>query len=107
MASVLTAKAKITCIHQGTVQLIASQQKLKAGGSPVLVMGDLEGKPISGCTLASTGATPCTAVTSTISGASAKLRVGEKPVLLDTARGATNAGTWQVLSAGQSKLQAS
>lgn len=110
MPLVLTANAQVTCIHFGTVQLAASQQKLTAGGSPVLVMGDLEGKPVSGCTLASPGTTPCTAVVSTISGASAKLGVGGKPVLLNTASGATNSippGTWQVLSAGQSKLQAS
>jgi hypothetical protein len=111
MPKVLTAQAQVTCTHQGTVQVAASQQQLKAGGSPVLVMGDMEGKSIVGCTLtASTSTTPCSAVVSTVGGVSTMLSAGSTPVLLDTARGVTNSvppGTWQVQSAGQTTLDAS
>jgi hypothetical protein len=111
MAKVLTAMALVTCSHQGTVKVAASQRTLKAEGSPVLVMGDMEGKPIVGCTLApSPSTTPCSAVVSTVSGVATKLSVGSKPVLLKGAIGFTNSippGTWQVRSAGQTKLDAS
>ena len=110
MPKVLTAKAQVVCSHQGTVQVVASQQKLKAGDSPVLVMGDMEGKAITGCTLpASSSTTPCSAVVSTVAGIATKLSAGSMPVLLDTATGITNSvppGTWQVRSAGQTKLDA-
>jgi hypothetical protein len=111
MPKVLTAQAQVTCVHQGTVQVAASQQQLKAAGGPVLVMGDMEGKPIIGCTLtASASTTPCSAVVATVAGASAKLSVGSTPVLLDTAKGVTNSvppGTWQVRSPGQTELDTS
>ena len=111
MPKVLTAQAQVTCIHHGTVQVAASQQSFTAGGSPVLVMGDMEGKAISGCTLpASTSTTPCSAVVATIAGVSTMLSAGSSPVLLDTAKGVTNSvppGTWQVQSAGQTMLDAS
>jgi hypothetical protein len=112
MAKVLTADAKVICSHPpgGTVQVAASQHKLKIGGSPVLVMGDMEGKPISGCGNSGPSLTPCTAVVSTLQGAASKLLAGSKPVLLDTATGITNSlppGTWTVQAAGQSKLDAS
>jgi hypothetical protein len=112
MAKVLTADAQVVCSHPGgTVKVAASQQSLLAGGSPVLVMGDMEGKPVSGCTNpASTSTAPCTAVVSTLAGAATKLTAGSKPVLLDTATGVTNSippGTWRVQSPGQTKLEAS
>jgi hypothetical protein len=111
MAKVLTADARVTCSHQGTVKVAASQHKLKVDGRPVLVLGDMEGRKIDNCGLQpSTSTTPCTAVVSTARGAATKLRAGSKPVLLDTAIGITNSvppGTWKVQSAGQSKLTAS
>ena len=111
MAKVLTADAKVICSHPGgSVQVAAGQQKLKVGGSPVLVMGDMEGKSIGGCSNSGPNLTPCMAVVSTLQGAASKLRAGSKPVLLDTATGITNSvppGTWTVQSAGQTKLDAS
>jgi hypothetical protein len=111
MPKVLTANAEVACSHKGTVKVAASQQQLTAGGSPVLVMGDMEGKSIAGCTLSpSASTTPCSAVVSTAAGVATKLRAGSKPVLLDTAIGITNSvppGTWTVRSAGQTKLDAS
>jgi hypothetical protein len=106
MAKVLTAAAVVVCNHQGIVTVAASQQVFTAGGSPVLVLGDMEGKPVAGCALASTGATPCTTILSTLAGIATTLTAGSAPVLLDTATGATNAGTWQVNSAGQTLLDA-
>jgi hypothetical protein len=110
MPLVLTANARIVCSHLGTVQPTPSQRKLTAGGGQVLLMGDLEGASISGCKLASPGSKPCSQVASTLAGAAATLRVGGKAALLATARGVTDSsppGTWFVLSAGQSTLQAS
>jgi hypothetical protein len=106
MAKVLTAAAQVVCNHQGIVAVAASQRVLTAGGSPVLVLGDMESKPVAACGLTGTGATPCTTVVSTLTGVATKLAAGSKPVLLDTATGATNAGTWQVRSAGQTVLDA-
>jgi hypothetical protein len=111
MPLVLTEKALIVCSHLGTVQPTASQHELAAGGGQVLVTGDLEGAPISGCTLASPGSKPCSMVAATLpGGATATLRVSGKPALLATARGTTDSsppGTWSVRSAGQTTLHAS
>jgi hypothetical protein len=108
---VLTSAANIVCAHQGKVTVVPTQQAFLVDNKPVLVMGDLEGKPIAGCTTPATPSTvPCTATATMIIGAATKLTAGGKPVLLDTAKGLTNGvppGQWQVQSAGQTKLEAS
>ena len=108
MPTVLTKSSKLACSHQGTVQVVATQQKLTVNGDAVLVMGDLEGKPISGCPVAVTPSTkPCLTVTSMLAGAATKLSVDGMPVLLDTATGLTDGvppGTWSVLTSGQIAL---
>jgi hypothetical protein len=109
MAKVLTAAASITCAHQGKVQFTVSQQTFTAGGQPVLVSGDIEGKPIAGCTQTSASTKPCTTALALVAGMATKLKAGNKPVLLDTATGPTDGsppGVWSVQSAGQSKLDA-
>jgi hypothetical protein len=111
MPNVITAGSTVKCAHQGTVQLVPSQQVLNVDGRAVLVMGDLEGKPISGCTVPATQSSkPCTTVVKMIAGAATKLRAGNKAVLLDTATGLTDGlpapgNVWTVQTAGQTKLQ--
>ena len=111
MPKVLTEGATVKCIHQGTVQVSASQSKLKVGGKAVLVMGDLDGKPVSGCTnQGAPGQVPCTTTVAMSAGASTKLKVGGLAALLDTALGTTNSsppGTFSVQAAGQTELAAS
>lgn len=112
MPSVLTAAARITCAHQGTVQPRTSQTKLTVDGQSVLVDGDLDGAPISGCLTPTTSSSkPCTMVASLLSGRAIKLTVGGKAALLETAAGLTDglpapANLWNVQSAGQTKLSA-
>ena len=113
MPKVLTEGSTLTCLHEGQVQLAPSQSLLKVGGQAVLVQGDLEGKPISGCTTpASQSSKPCMTVVAMSVGAAISLKVGGQPVLLETASGTTDGVTpaptnrWRVRTAGQAKLGA-
>ncbi|NRQ31933.1 hypothetical protein HII36_08780 [Nonomuraea sp. NN258] len=111
MPKVLTERAAIGCAHQGTIQPRAGQDVLRVGGGGVLVAGDLEGEQVSGCRVEQTNSTsPCRTVLSMITGTSATLTAGGRPVLLETAHGLTDglpSGTWHVRAAGQSILDAS
>jgi hypothetical protein len=115
MPKVLTTGSTLKCLHQGTVQLVASQQQLKVDGQAVLVEGDLDGAAIQGCVTPNAPAAtpptkPCMTVVSMASGAASKLKVGGKAVLLETAAGMTDGilpaptNLWNVASAGQTKL---
>ena len=111
MPKALTTAATIKCSHQGTVTVpSAGQSVLEIEGSPALVVGDLVGKSIAGCTLTpSTSTKPCTTTTSMIVGAAMTLEAGGQAVLLDTAQGVTDSnppGTWSVQAAGQSSVEA-
>ncbi|MEV8630888.1 hypothetical protein AB0395_04455 [Streptosporangium sp. NPDC051023] len=109
MATVLTTGASIGCGHGGTVQVVPGQRTLTVAGAPVLVAGDLEGKPITHCVPTAPGAVPCTAVASVIGGSATTLSVGGHPALLDTLSGLTNGsppGVLTVLTPGQTVLQA-
>jgi hypothetical protein len=103
MPKVLTTAAQIKCSHQGTVTIpSAGQSVLEVEGNPVLVLGDLVGKSIA-CPFAQK---PCTTTTSMILGAATTMEAGGKAVLLETAMGATDSGTWSVQDAGQSSVEA-
>ncbi|MFE5720440.1 hypothetical protein [Streptomyces erythrochromogenes] len=111
MPTVLNARASIGCGHGGTVQLSAGQSTFTAGGAAVLVAGDLDGGPVSGCLTVPTpgGTVKCTAVVSVAGGTAATLTVGGRPVLLDTVSGQTNGnppGVLVVTAPGQTKLRA-
>lgn len=120
MPKVLTAQSDIQCAHAGGVKPVASGAKLKVGGAPVLLQGDLDSAPIPPPTLCATVPDPntstikCTATTSALGGVATKLKVGGKGVLLETVQGMTNGTvggpavfqTWRVVSAGQTKLEA-
>ena len=112
MPAALTESSKLACGHTGTVQLRAGQSKLTVNGNKVLVMGDLTGADVSGCTVVTNpqaGTKQCLKVSSAAGGVATKLKVGGKGVLLETIAGTTD-GTpvpaWTVQSAGQSKLKA-
>jgi hypothetical protein len=114
MPSVITEGSALTCAHQGRIQLRASQRLLTVDGQAVLLQGDLEGAPISGCTTPATPTSkPCLTVVSTLTGPARTLSVGGKPALLENASGLTDGVTpaptnqWLVQSAGQTKLTAS
>ncbi len=112
MPNVLTVGSTVKCVHQGTVQLVASQSLLKVDGDAILVEGDLNGALISGCTPASQSSKPCTMVTGMTLGLALKLKVGGKAALLETAMGTTDGMPtapvlWNVQTAGQTKLVAS
>jgi hypothetical protein len=111
MPHVLTEDSVVKCIHGGQVQFQASQTKLKVDGKAVIVQSDVLVSTVSNCPNTNAGQTPCLKVTSIIAGLSSNLRVDDQPVMLETARGLTNATPpepvmWRVESAGQTKLAA-
>ncbi len=109
MAFALTETATILCSHGGKVTIPATQHILTVNGLAVLVQGDEAGGSVAGCTNvnAAIGQKPCTKPLPATAGFATKLQVGGKPVLLQSATGQTDSsppGTWQVVSAGQTKL---
>lgn len=112
MPSALTESSTLACGDQGTLQLRAGQSKLTVNGSKVLVMGDLNGADVSGCTTVTntnTGTKQCLKVLTALGGVATKLTVGGQGVLLETITGTTDGlpvPAWTVQSAGQTKLQA-
>ncbi|MFE1943143.1 hypothetical protein [Streptomyces massasporeus] len=98
MGRVLTTASTVTCPHAtgppppppaplpGLVT-VSSAEKLKILGDSVLVKTSLT--TVSNCPNSASGA-PCTSVSSVVSGESAKLRAGGRPVLLDALVLSTN-----------------
>lgn len=85
-APVLTATARITCIHGGQVTLFPRQAKAFCGGAPILCVPDLVGAPVVGCPVAPSPSTkPCTSVVATLPGSfSPHLFVDGRPAYLTT-----------------------
>jgi len=103
MAAVLTAASLLQCAHGAPLVITPSQQLLKAAGQSVLVRADLLAATIPACPATPT---PCGKVASITAGLSTTLRVGAEPVALASATGTTAIATWQVTSAGLTKLEA-
>jgi hypothetical protein len=106
----LNANAVIMCSHGGRVTPIPTQQKVLAGGAPVLCVPDLVGAPIAGCPVPPTPATkPCTTLVAPLPGSwSMKVLVGGRPAYTATLPGLTDGvppGTVTVISPGQVKVQ--
>lgn len=102
MTAVLTLASTLQCVHLGPVTVIPTQEQLKVDGKEVITRVDL-----SHATIACPFANPCTSVLTIDSGLSTTLKVGTEPVVLATAAGTTATGAaWQVVSAGQTKLEA-
>jgi hypothetical protein len=111
MPAVLTTSSTLKCAHGGTLQVQASTSQLSAAGSPVLVEADLLAATIPDCPNKNpvAGLLPCVTVTSVLLGQSTNLAVAGQAVLLENATGLTSStppGTWQVVSAGQTVLEA-
>jgi hypothetical protein len=109
----LTTADTLKCLHGGTVTVVVPPTRtLTAGGNPVLVMSDLPGATIAGCTFTtSSGPSPCLTVIAVSSGTSLVLTVDGSPVLLAGAGGtAANpnlpGATWSALSSGSNVLWA-
>jgi hypothetical protein len=103
MSAVLTAGSLLQCAHRAPLVITPSQHLLKVNGQSVLVRADLLAATIPACPARPT---PCGKVASITAGLSTTLRVGTEPVALDSATGTTVIATWQVTSAGQTKLEA-
>ncbi|MET7479562.1 hypothetical protein ABZT17_35085 [Streptomyces sp. NPDC005648] len=103
MAAVLTAAATLQCPHGAPLLVVPGGRLLTVDGHPVLTRADLLGATVPACP----STPPCGQVASVDAGLATTLRVGGEPVALETARGSTLAASpWQVVSAGQTTLEA-
>ncbi len=106
---VLTTGNSITCQNSGTVTTV-STAKLKVGGDPVLLKGEISNWSIAGCgqTNANAGEVQCTKMLSAAGGDSARLKSMGDTVLLEGLNGTTNGAPKNGLSAqsGQKLLKA-
>lgn len=103
MTAVLTAASTILCPHKLPITLASAQTLLKVNGDAVITRSDLTTRPITPCTFANA---PCTKITEITQGVATTLKVGDDPVLLQSAQGTTNQGSWTILPGGQTKLEA-
>lgn len=109
---VLTEKAKLVCTHRsGQVQvLIPIQSLVKIDGERVLVRGDPERKPITGCSNVGPTIKPCSLTLKVSAGYSDLVRIDGRPICLDPLTGNTD-GTppsairYVVLDPGQTLVE--
>ncbi|WP_428338692.1 hypothetical protein [Mycobacterium sp.] len=123
MSFVLVEGAIIGCSHGGQLTLGSGDARLSVDGNGAITFGMEAGLSFAAahppCTNKTTttpppAPQPAPCVTSAATaGQSTKLSVGNLPVLLDSANGPTvpallpaAPGTWNVVSAGQAKLEA-
>lgn len=103
MAAVLTAASTLQCPHGAPLLIVPGGHLLTVDGQPVLTRADLLTATVPACQ----NKPPCGAVVSVDTGLATTLRVGTEPVALETAQGSTlTASPWRVVSAGQTKLEA-
>jgi hypothetical protein len=103
MPAVLTAASTLQCPHRAPLLIVPAGHLLTVDGQPVLTRADLLTATVPACP----NKPPCGGVVSIDAGLATTLRVGAEPVALETAQGSTLAGSpWQVVSAGQTKLEA-
>lgn len=103
MPAVLTAASTLQCPHLAPLLIVPGGHLLTVDGQPVLTRADLLSATVPACP----NKPPCGGVLSIDSGLATTLRVGGEPVVLETAQGPTlTASPWQVVSAGQTKLEA-
>ena len=112
MAFVLTTASQLICPHSGTLVLTAARRLLTVDGQPVIVESDLRAATFTpgSCKNVGGNLTPCTNISSVTAGLSSMLSVGGEAVTLDTVQGLTNStppAPFQVVTAGQTKLEAS
>jgi hypothetical protein len=87
----LTLSSIVVCQHQlGVVDLIASQSVVRINGSLALVEPDPEGRAIGRCPNIGATIKPCQHTLAVTQGYSTFVRVGGRPVVLDSLRGLTD-----------------
>ncbi|HZN76775.1 MAG TPA: hypothetical protein VFC00_34545 [Micromonosporaceae bacterium] len=86
----VTAKAVIKCAHDGTVQNIPSQHWVTVEQVEVLVENDPEGRDITACPNYGPTIKPCVKTLKVAKGYSLRVRIDNKPVVLDTLDGLTD-----------------
>lgn len=102
-AFVLTTGAVLQCPHGGLLVTRPGQLLLSVDGQSVLTRSDLFAAAFVGCLTPR----PCTKIQSVATGLATTLLVGADPVALASATGLTDVqAPWQVISAGQTKLEA-
>lgn len=87
----LTEDAKLKCTHGGQLKLEPVQDLVHINGRKVLIKPDPENREIDWCTNTNfTNIKPCKKTEEVRTGYSELLRVGGKPVCLDSVKGFTN-----------------
>ena len=108
----VTESGSLTCSHAGVRALTgAGVAKLTVGGAKVVLLSAGPGPgTYVGCLFKPDGSAPCTTTTLVPGETTARLTVGSKPVLLDSASlqaGTPAPATSVTISAGQTKLTTS
>ncbi|MEU5261568.1 hypothetical protein [Amycolatopsis sp. NPDC021455] len=103
MTAVLTTASTLLCAHQLPVKLTSGQTSLRVDSDPAVTESDVTGMTFN-CGF--TSGPPCTSIKAVTLGVSAALKVGDDPVLLQSAQGLTNVGPWTIGAGGQTKLEA-
>ena len=105
---VLTTASTIQCTHGGSASAVASNTKLTADGSPILVETDIH--TVAGCPFM-IGNTPSPCLQIAWSTGASKVSINGTPVLVQSSVGQCKAGTGAVqgvaiIASTQSKVQA-
>jgi hypothetical protein len=87
----LTEDAVLVCAHPvGIVSLAPSQAFVTIAGRRVLIEPDPQGRPITGCANAAPPMRQCLVTNRVQTGYSTFVRIGGKPVCLDSVNGLTD-----------------
>lgn len=87
---VLVREAVLRCGHDGVVATVAGQGWVRVAGSPVLVEPDPQGRSIAMCPNVGVNIKPCTGTLAVRTGYSTLVRIGRRPVCLDSVVGFTD-----------------
>jgi hypothetical protein len=109
----LTEDARLECDHAGHVSIAATQTLVRIAKRRVLIRPDPEGRSIAACTNANppAGILPCTHTLEVREGYSEFVRIGGKPVCLDSVLGYTDGSpprvaNYKVAAPGQAFVEA-
>jgi hypothetical protein len=86
----LTVAADIRCDHDGRVANAPSQHWVSIAGRTVLIADDPVGKPVAACPNIGATMKPCLRTLRVAAGYSSWIRIGARPVVLDSLDGLTD-----------------
>ena len=86
----LLQRGVVRCGHDGKVANVASQTWVRVDGSPVLVQPDPVGRAIAMCPNVGLNIKPCTSTLVVREGYSGFVRIGGRPIALETVVGFTD-----------------